>query len=99
MVYEMAVMKIDVDRATQFEAAFAKAAIVFKRAEGCHSMTLEKTIENAGEYRLRIGWESLEAHMNTFRNSEGYQECKKLVEDYFSEAPVVVHTVPVEQYF
>lgn len=99
MIYEIAVMNIDPKRADEFEAAFAQAAIVFKRAEGCHSMALEKTLENPGEYRLRIGWDSLELHMDTFRNSEGYEVCKELVQDYFTEAPVVVHTESVAQYF
>ena len=99
MIYELAVMKIDVKKASEFEAAFAKAAVVFQRAEGCHSMSLEKTLEKPSEYRLRILWESYDAHMDTFRNSEGYQECKKLVEEYFKEPPVVVHTELVEEYF
>ncbi len=99
MIYEVAVMKIDPDRAFGFEAAFAEAAMVFRQAEGCRSMSLEKTLENPGEYRLRIVWESLEAHMDTFRNSEGYQVCKELVEEYFTKAPVVVHTESVAQYF
>ncbi len=99
MIYELAVMKIDVTKASDFEAAFAKAALIFQRAEGCHSMTLEKTLEKKGEYQLRILWTSLDAHMDTFRNSEGYQECKKLVEEYFKEPPLVVHTELVEQYF
>ena len=99
MIYELAVMKIDKTEASEFEAAFAAAAQVFQRAEGCHSMALEKALEKPGEYRLRILWESLDAHMDTFRNSEGYQECKKLVEEYFKEPPVVVHTELVKQYF
>ncbi len=99
MIFESAVMNIDVKRAIEFEMAFSKAALIFKRADGCHEMSLHRILENPGEYQLRIAWTSLEAHMVTFPESDGYQECKKLVEEFFTKPPTVVHTESVARYF
>ena len=91
MVVEIACITIDPARAAEFEAAVADAVPAFRNAEGCHGMALERVVEDAGQYRLRVEWESVDHHMVTFRNSPGFAKWRKLASPFFTEPPRVEH--------
>lgn len=99
MIYEIATISIDPFNKAAFEAAVAEAAPLFKAANGCHAMKLERVIEHAGEYRLVVEWDSVEAHMVDFRESDAFQKWRALVGIYFASPPVVVHGETVAIYF
>jgi quinol monooxygenase YgiN len=99
MITEIAQIRIDPARATDFEAAVASAASVFQAAEGCRGMRLERGIEDTAQYRLFVEWDSVEHHMVTFRNSDDFQTWRALAGPYFVEPPVVVHSQSVSTYF
>lgn len=99
MIIEIARITIDPERAAAFEAAVAEAATYFWAAEGCHSMALDRVIENPALYRLLVQWETVEHHMVTFRQSEGFQRWRELASPFFVEPPVVVHSEEVGRYF
>jgi quinol monooxygenase YgiN len=92
MITEIASITIDPANAADFEAAVAKAVPLFKGAAGCTSMALERIIETPGEYRLHVGWESVEHHTITFRNSPEFQQWRALVGGFFAATPTVVHS-------
>jgi quinol monooxygenase YgiN len=79
----------------QIEAGVAKAAPVFKRAKGCHGLTLEKSIEKPSRYRLFVQWETVENHTVDFRGSADFQEWRACVGQFFESPPVVEHTAQV----
>lgn len=91
MVTEIAYLVIDPQQAAAFEAAVEQAAPAFRSAEGCRSMRLERVIETAGHYRLVVGWDSVEAHMVTFRESDAFQLWRSLAGPFFAEPPRVEH--------
>jgi len=62
MVTEIAYITIDPANAAQFEAAVAAAAPVFRAAEGCRGMRLERVVEDAAQYRLSVDWDSVAHH-------------------------------------
>ncbi len=91
MITEIAYLTIDPARAAAFEAAVASAAEHFRTAQGCRSMRLERVIEDPAKYRLVVGWDSVEAHMVTFRESEGFARWRELAGPFFVAPPVVEH--------
>ena len=91
MVTEIAYLTIDPARAAEFEAAVAAATPHFRAAEGCHSMALERVVEDPAQYRLVVGWETVEHHMVTFRESEGFQHWRALAGPFFVGTPRVEH--------
>jgi quinol monooxygenase YgiN len=99
MIKEVAQIRIDPAQATDFEAAVKQAASVFKNADGCHAMSLERGIEDPALYRLIVLWDTVDHHMVTFRNSDGFQTWRGLVGPFFSEPPVVDHSQIVGTYF
>ena len=55
-------------------------------------MRLEQVIETPGLYRLVVDWDSIEAHMVTFRAGQGYQDWRALVAPFFTAPPQVSHS-------
>lgn len=95
MIFEIATLQINPASHTAFQAAVAEAAPLFRRAKGCLSMRLERSIEQADTYRLVVGWETLENHMVDFRESADFQAWRGLVGGHFTAPPRVEHSDPV----
>jgi len=99
MIVEIAHLTIDPAKAAPFEAAVAQAAAVLRAAQGSHAMALERVIEHPGQYRLRVQWDSVDDHMVTFRQSDGFLRWRELAGPFFIAPPVVEHTELVGQFF
>ena len=95
MITEIAELNIQAGTSADFEAAVAKAVPLFQRAQGCHSMRLERGIEQPDSYRLVVEWATLEDHEVHFRGSADFQAWRGLVGPYFAAAPHVIHTTGV----
>lgn len=91
MITEVAHITIDPARAAEFEAAVAEAVASFKADAGCRSMRLERVVEDPGQYRLVVGWDSVEAHTVTFRGSPNFTRWRELAGPFFLELPRVEH--------
>ena len=66
MIIEVVHLKINDPEG--FEAAVKQAVEVFRQAEGCKGLHLQRCIEAPDEYEVVIRWEKLEDHTETFRN-------------------------------
>ena len=95
MVFEIAQIDITPGQEAAFEAAVAEAAPYFKAAKGCRSLKLERSVENPGHYRLVVGWDTVEDHMVTFRQSDAFQAWRNLAGPHFAGAPQVEHVTTV----
>lgn len=91
MIYEIAELYIKPESHTAFQAAVAEAVPVFKAAQGCLSMRLDRDIEVPDTYHLVIGWETLDNHIVDFRGSPGFQVWRGLVGSHFASTPKVEH--------
>ena len=98
MIREIATLKIDPAKASEFEAAVREATPLFREAEGCGGMALDRVIEEPGTYLLRVRWKTVADHMETFRNSDAFAIWRDLAGPFFVEPPVVVH-VEHEKFF
>ena len=99
VIWEVASIAVKAGMERELEAGVAKAAPLFRRARGCRSMKLERSIENPTTYRLIVGWDTVEDHMVNFRNSDDFGEWRKLVSHCFAGAPAVEHTSDVHVAF
>ena len=99
MITEIAQIDVKPGMEKDFEAGVAKAAPVFKRAKGCHGLTLEKSIEKPSRYRLFVQWETVENHTVDFRGSADFAEWRKLVAHCFAQPPQVEHVKQVVKGF
>jgi heme-degrading monooxygenase HmoA len=95
MVLEIAQIDVKPGSEAEFESGVAKAAPLFKRAKGCRSVELQRSIEQPSRYRLFVGWDTVENHTVDFRGSADFQEWRKLVGHCFASPPQVEHTSQV----
>jgi heme-degrading monooxygenase HmoA len=91
MVLEIAQIDVKPGLEAEFEAGVKNAAPLFKRAKGCKSLSLQRSVEKPARYRLFIGWDTVENHTVDFRGSADFQEWRKLVGHCFASPPEVEH--------
>jgi heme-degrading monooxygenase HmoA len=91
MILEIAQIDVKPGMETEFEAGVGKAVPIFKRAKGCKSMALQRSVEKPARYRLFVQWDTLENHTVDFRSSTDFQEWRKLVGHCFAAPPDVEH--------
>ena len=99
MIFEIAQITVQPGKEQQFEAGVKKAIPLFQRARGCKSMQLQRSIEQPDSYTLVVGWDSIDDHMIGFRNSDDFQEWRRLVGPFFLRPPNVHHVDTVLQGF
>ena len=95
MIYEHAAIEVKPNSGPAFEAAVAQAAAIFRRAAGCRSFRLERSVEQPCSYLLVVGWATLEDHVTGFRQSDGFAEWRALASPHFAAPPVVRHVETV----
>lgn len=91
IVKELAEIEVRPGHEEAFEIAVAKAAPLFQRANGSRTMTLERSEEYPQRYRLLVGWDSVEDHMVTFRQSADFLAWRELVGKHLAGPPKVEH--------
>jgi heme-degrading monooxygenase HmoA len=91
MILEVAVLDVIAGQGEAFRADFDKAQQIIQSMPGYVSHQLQRGIENPDRYVLMVNWERLEDHTVGFRQSEQYQEWKKLLHHYYDPFPTVEH--------
>jgi len=92
MIFEIATIKILPGHEGAFEEAVLEAYPLFQQAAGALSMTLNRVLESTSTYELRVGWETVEHHTETFRSSEAFGRWRELIGEHLDGVPAVVHT-------
>ena len=99
MFLEIAQIDVKPGTEAEFEAGVKKAMPIFKRAKGCKSLALQRSVEKPSRFRLFIQWETVENHTVDFRGSADFQEWRKLVAHCFAVPPYVEHVTEVVKGF
>jgi len=99
MITEIAQIDVKPGTEAEFEKGVKQAVPIFRRAKGCRSMELRRSIEKPSRYRLFIGWDTVENHTDDFRGSADFQEWRKLVAHCFASPPDVEHVNEVVRGF
>jgi len=95
MILEQAVFTIAAGSEQAFEADFEQARELVAQSPGYRSLRLLRGIEQPSRYLLLIEWDSVEDHMQGFRESELFQRWAALTRPHFGAAPDVRHFDPV----
>ena len=95
MIWEVASLAVRPGMEQEFEAAVSKAKPLFQSSQGCLSMALTRSIEAPAQYRLIVGWQTIEDHTIHFRSSNNFVEWRQLITHCLVEPAVVEHTAEV----
>jgi quinol monooxygenase YgiN len=91
MVTEFAEIEVKPGMEAAFIEGVEKSRPAFLRSTGCHGVGLVRSVENPLKFVLQVQWESVEAHMVTFRASPEFQEWRGNVGHCFAAPPHVWH--------
>nr|WP_185732223.1 antibiotic biosynthesis monooxygenase family protein [Burkholderia sp. Bp8963] len=92
MILEMAHIEVLPGTQAQFEAGVKNALPLFARAKGCGGAELHRIVEHETRYVLIVRWETVEDHTVHFRQSDDFQEWRRLVGACFAKPPEAIHT-------
>lgn len=90
-VLEVVTFQIVIWQAEEFEKAIGSAFQYLTATPGYLSHELRVCLEDEYQYLLLIHWESLEAHLVNFRESENFQQWRNLISPFFASPPQVFH--------
>lgn len=93
MIKELAEIDIKPGCEQAFEQAATRARDLFLASPGCIAFRLHRSLEQPSRYRMFVEWETIEAHMIEFRNSDSFLEWRKICGPYFQSPPRVEHLV------
>jgi len=91
MILEVAILNVKPGESPAFEAAFAEAQQIISSMPGYVSHQLQRCLEVADKYILLVVWQTLEDHTAGFRQSQPYQEWKRLLHHFYDPFPTVEH--------
>ncbi len=96
MILEVAILDVKSGHEKEFEAAFGEAQEIISSMDGYVSHQLQKCIEIGNRYILLVNWQTLEDHTIGFRESEQYQEWRRLLHHFYDPFPEVEHYTSVD---
>ena len=91
MILEAVMLQVKSGLEEDYENTFRQASKIISSMPGYIYHNLQRCMEVKGKYLLLVGWETLEDHTVSFRESNEYQEWKKLLHPYYDPFPVVQH--------
>ena len=91
MILEVAILDVKPNQEQQFESAFAEAQLIISSMDGYISHQLQRCLEKNNRYLLLVNWQTLEDHTVGFRESEQYQQWRKLLHHFYEPFPEVEH--------
>ena len=99
MIIEYIRYKIPLDIQPTFMENYIKAGESLRSSEHCLGYELTQGNEDPENYMLRIKWDSLEGHLNGFRQSEAFKAFFKEVAPYFNNIQEMKHYDLTEIYW
>ena len=96
MILEVAILDVKSGHEKEFEAAFGEAQEIISSMDGYVSHQLQKCLEIGNRYILLVNWQTLEDHTIGFRESEQYQEWRRLLHHFYDPFPEVEHYTSVD---
>lgn len=95
MVLEVALIDVKPGQEDDFAAAYAKGHPVLAGTPGCRSVRMTRGVESPSRFVLLVEWDSVEAHVREFRETERFTTWRSLIGPFFAAPPVVEHFTDV----
>ena len=91
MILEVAILRVRIGQEAEFENAMRAARPLIEASAGFGKLELRRCVENSSRYLLLVTWRTVEDHTQGFRQSDRYQEWRKLLHHFYEPFPVVEH--------
>ena len=91
MVIEHGAINVLPGQEAAFDAAFVEAAKVIAQAPGFQFVRIATGIERPSARLLLVGWDTVDDHLITFRESDLFRQWRGHIGAYFDGTPLVEH--------
>lgn len=91
MVLEQALLHVRTGQEAAFEAAMRGARPLIAASPGFLDIEVRPAVERSGLYLLLVRWESIAHHRDGFRQSERYEEWRRLLHGFYEPMPDVIY--------
>ncbi len=98
MVLEVALIDITPGDEEKFIQEYAKARHLVAGTPGCRSVRMTRGIESPSRFVLLVEWDSVDAHLANFRQSDRFTHWRSHIGRYFAAPPVVEHVLDVPRH-
>ncbi|MEE6263732.1 antibiotic biosynthesis monooxygenase family protein [Plantactinospora sonchi] len=95
MILEVALIDVVAGQEEAFAKAYAEGHHLVATTPGCRSVRMTRGVESPSRFVLLVEWDTVEAHLENFRDSERFPAWRALIGPYFASPPVVEHFVDV----
>src|SRR5690349_6736189 len=95
MVLEVALIDITPGSEDAFAAAYKIGHPILAGTPGCRSVRMTRGVESPSRFVLLVEWDSVEAHLENFRDSERFTQWRGLIGEFFAQPPLVEHYLDV----
>ena len=90
-ILERALFTIKPGTVNEFATAFASARKLLEASPGFQGLEMRQGIEAPDTFVLLVWWDSVEAHMEGFRESPAILEWRTLLSPFFAATPQMEH--------
>ncbi len=91
MITEHVVLDVVPGQEPEFEEAFTLAKGLISASPGFLSLRLSRCLEEPNLYLMLVEWNTLEDHLEGFRQSPAFTEWRELLTPFYRPGPVVQH--------
>jgi heme-degrading monooxygenase HmoA len=95
MVLEVALIDVAPGNENAFAEAYRTARSGLITTPGCRSVRMTRGVESPSRFILLVEWDSVEAHIENFRNTDRFVTWRGHIGPYFAEPPRVEHFIDV----
>ena len=95
MVLEVALIDVVPGREDEFAAAYRLGHPILAGTPGCRSVRMTRGVESASRFVLLVEWDSVEAHLQNFRETGRFTRWRALIGPFFAGPPLVEHYLDV----
>ncbi len=96
MIQEIVTLQVKPELNNSFLTDFREAQQFISSREGFLNLSLSRCVEDDCRYVMTVEWDRLENHTIGFRESEAYQDWKRLLHKYYEPFPEVLHFESIE---
>ena len=95
MVLEVALIDVHPGQEDDFAAAYQTAHAMLATTPGCRSVRMTRGMESPSRFVLLVEWDSVDAHVENFRNTDRFTTWRGHIGPYFAQSPTVEHFTDV----
>lgn len=95
MVLEVALIDVIPGEETAFADSYQRVRHVLRSTPGCRSVRMTRGEESPSRFVLLVEWDSVEAHLVNFRDSDRFTRWRAAIGPHFASPPVVEHFTDV----